>query len=312
MPMSTLLALLARVCGCLLERANGLPARTKGFLAKLLLRCLYPALILGVLPERVDTAELLKLWPLPASMALLLLVGRTVGYRLLPFSGLTESGSQRSFVFLAILPNYSYLPLMIAQALWGQRGVALVALSSVGADLVLWTIGLRALQERQHKIVWRQLFNPPLLSLFAALALLHPGADALNGIYSPIQPWLAGLGSATIPVSMFLLGAHLARPIQVQSAERRAHLLLLGWRLVLAPALVLALVYPLVSHLPHPAALVLLIIASMPGAIMSVALSEHYHASPEFAAQHVLWGHMLWTISGSFWIALGFYLWAPP
>lgn len=309
MPLPTIIALAALPSAWLLERRGWLRPSWKQSISQILLRFCYPALIFGTLSTRVQSEELTSLWLLPASVAMLLLLGENMGRRWLSYSGLEDEKSRRSFRFLAILPNYSYLPLLLAQSLWGERGVALVVLSSVGADLVLWTRSVGVLQKKGGRRSLgrslRRLLSPPLLSLLLALVLITEAGEVPKAWLEPVFPWLSRFGLLTLPLSMFLLGAHLGRPRGSGEGDGRAQALLLVWRLALVPALVFALLWALPLSWPKPAPQILLLIASMPGAIVSVILSEVYEASPDFAARQVLWGHLAWLVSGPAWLWLG-------
>ncbi len=302
MPLPTLLALVILPSSWLLERSGRLPAPAKAWAARLLIQLIYPCLILGSLPLSIQQNELLALWPLPLATAILLLLGRSVGRHALPYSQLQDEGQRRSFVFAAILPNYSYVPLLVAQALWGDRGMVLVMLSSVGADLILWTLAVSELSW-QGRFDVKRLVNPPLISLVLSLFLISSAGATLRAAAASFFPWFKLVGTITIPLSMFLLGVHLARRTASLN-DGRAQWLLLVWRLILAPALMLLALRTALPPLPVPAGAILLLVASMPGAIVTVVLAEVYGASPDLAARHVFWGHLAWLVTGSFWLWL--------
>lgn len=306
MPLPTIIALTALPCGWLLQRQGRFSPLWQQRISRLLIQLCYPALILVALSTRIEANELRELWILPAALAGLLLLGEALGKFLLRYSGLESPTEQRSFVFLAILPNYSYLPLLVAQSLWGERGMALVILSSVGADLVLWTHSVGVLRTAAERAgLWsrlRRLLSPPLLSLVCGLFLLTEAGAPLKTWLAPLLPWLGKIGLLTLPLSMLLLGSHLGRPRSSKRVEAKAQGLLLAWRLLLVPTFVSLLLTLWPRPLPAPAPAVLLTISTMPGAIVSVILSEAYAGSPDFAARHVLWGHLCWLLSGPAWL----------
>ncbi|HYX36435.1 MAG TPA: AEC family transporter [Oligoflexus sp.] len=301
MPLPTVIALLALGLGFGLESKGILPARIKAWIAMALINIFYPSLILAALLLRLNSASLASLWVLPFLMALTLVFGLGVGISLERRVGLQEDSQRRSFRFLCLLPNYSYLPLMVAQALWGDDGITLVAIAGVGADLVLWTVGVPQIMQQRHMDLRRLFLNPPLIALVLALILLQAPFDSWREMVQPGLRVLRHMGSATIPVSMLLLGAHLARRTSHRQ-PRTAHAVLLGLRLVLIPAclsLAFAIWPNLLPTLPRQ---VLILIASMPGAIVAVVLSEVHDASPDFAARHILLGHALWVLTGPLWL----------
>ncbi len=301
MPLPTVLALLALGLGFAMESRGLFAPRWKAWIAVALINIFYPCLILAALLLKLNAASLAALWVLPFLMALTLLLGLGLGIRLEQNVGLQDDGQKRSFRFLCLLPNYSYLPLMVAQALWADDGITLVAIAGVGADLILWTLGVPQIMKQRHMDLRRLFVNPPLLALVTALILLQAPFDTWRPALEPGLRFLRQIGSATIPASMLLLGAHLARRTHSRQ-PLKAHAVLLGLRLGLIPAclsLLLVLWPDLLPALPQQ---VLILIASMPGAIVAVVLSEVHDASPDFAARHILLGHLLWIVTGPFWL----------
>lgn len=298
--LPTVLALLVLGSGFILESRKILPPRFKAYCALALINIFYPSLIFSALLLKLNAKALAEIWVLPFLMASVLLIGLACGRILERRVGLQEDGQRRSFRFLALLPNYSYLPLVVAQALWGDEGITLVAIAGVGADLVLWTVGVPQIT-RDGRMDLRRLFmNPPLLALVGALILLQAPLDPLREILQPGLRVLRHIGMATIPASMLLLGAHLARRTHgVQ--PRLGHAVLIFLRLVWIPTLITALLWLWPSLLPPLPAQVLLLIGMMPGAIVAVVLSEIHDASPDFAARHILLGHTLLLLTGPFW-----------
>lgn len=301
MPLPTVVALLALGLGFVLESRGRFSSRAKAWTAQALINIFYPSLILAALLLKLNAAALASLWLLPFLMALTLLVGLGAGILLEQHVGLQDDSQKRSFRFLCLLPNYSYLPLMVAQALWGDDGITLVAIAGVGADLILWTLGVPQIMKQRRMELRRLFLNPPLLALVMALILLQAPFDPWRPALEPGLRLLRQIGSATIPVSMLLLGAHLARRTS-DHQPRKAHATLLGLRLIFIPACLTLLMGLWPDLLPPLPRQVLVLIASMPGAIVAVVLSEIHDASPDFAARHILLGHLLWIATGPFWL----------
>ena len=49
------------------------------------------------------------------------------------------------FHFLCTMNNYSFLPIMLASMFWGEKGVAMVVFSTLGAEVIVWTFGIQAI-----------------------------------------------------------------------------------------------------------------------------------------------------------------------
>jgi predicted permease len=301
MALPTIIALLALGLGFVLECRGLFSVRTKALTAMALINIFYPCLILGALLLKLNATALASLWVLPLLMALTLLLGLGLGIFLQQRIGLHDDSQIRSFRFLCLLPNYSYLPLLVAQALWADDGITLVAIAGVGADLILWTLGVPQIMKKRQMDLRRLFINPPLIALVLALILLQAPFDSLREWLHPGLRVLRQIGSVVIPISMLLLGGHLARRTSDRQ-PRKAHGVLLAVRLLLIPAC-LSLVFSMwPGLLPNMPRQVLILIASMPGAIVAVVLSEVHDASPDFAARHILLGHGLWLLTGPFWL----------
>jgi predicted permease len=162
-------------------------------------------------------------------------------------------------------------------------------------------VGVPQIMQQRRMDLRRLFLNPPLLALISALILLQAPFDASREMLQPGLRVLRQIGSATIPASMLLLGAHLARRASGRQ-PRLAHGVLLGLRLLLIPGLLTLLGLVIPELLPPLAWQVLILVASMPGAIVTIVLSEAHDASPDFAARHILLGHLLWLATGPFWL----------
>jgi predicted permease len=300
MPLISCLAVLGLIVGLFVER-NTLASRAfNRILSKILVQLIYPCLIFSALLQRFHWQELEPLILLPFTIFFICAAGYVFGRLTVPRTGLSQNSTQRSYVFLAIMPNYSFVPLIIAQAIWGDKGVALVALSSVGADLFLWTFAYPVIAGKRE---WKKVFSPALLTILLALVLLSLDVDTKNGFFEPLLFVMGLIGKATLPLSMYVLGCQLARAGGKLSYPRAQKILLL-WRLMLCPLLMLGMILSVGTALPYEAKAIALIIASMPGAIVTVVLAELHDADGLFAASQILYGHVLGLATVAMWQGL--------
>ncbi|RYZ51613.1 MAG: hypothetical protein EOP07_21040, partial [Proteobacteria bacterium] len=282
MPLISFLAALGLIVGLYVERKALAAPSFNRILSKILVQIIYPCLIFAALLQRFHWEELRPLILLPLLIFVICASGYVFGKFTIAksWSGLTENARQRSYVFLAIMPNYSFVPLVIAQAIWGDKGVALVALSSIGADVFLWTFAYPVIAGKRE---WKKVLSPALLTILLALLLLALKVDAKGEAFATLLFVLGLIGKATLPLSMYVLGCQLARAGR-RLSEQRAHGLLLLWRLILCPLLMLLLLLTIGRTLPFEAKAIALIVASMPGAIVTVVLAELHDADGRFAA----------------------------
>ena len=156
----------------------------------------------------------------PVACGLLIVVAYFVGLLLSPvFSGKAQ---RNTFIFLVAIPNWVFLPLPIAQALYGDTGVRTVLLCNAGAQVVLWSFGVWILHGSMRQAAKNLLTNIGLwaTAVGIAMALLFPAARDLEtvnpaalspGMMLPgaLVQALAMVGSLTIPMSLLAIGAQL-------------------------------------------------------------------------------------------------------
>ncbi|RZA22551.1 MAG: hypothetical protein EOP10_15150 [Proteobacteria bacterium] len=296
MPIITLVALLGLIVGVILESKKLITKSVVKRLSSILVQGIYPCLIFSTLLLRFKGPDLLALWVLPVFVIIILGAGLAFGLFTRRLSGLTDERSLRSYVFLTIMPNYSFVPLVLAQLIFGDVGVAYVALASVGADISLWTF---AFPQIAGAFNWKKIFSPALLSVIAAFLIqwLIPNRGEY---WDTALFFLNLLGKITLPLSMVILGVQLARGSpKIPVLEWKAQGLIFTWRLILCPLLLFMMLLP--TEIPLVAKCVLMLSGSMPGAIVTVVLSELYGADSRLAATSILWGHALAILTVPLW-----------
>jgi predicted permease len=210
--------------------------------------------------------------------------------------------------------NYSFLPLLIGAALWGEKAVALVIFSGLGSELCVWTLGLKALTgQKLDRRFLQNLVSVPMVALmfsFAVLALcsicmrhgLSPG-DTSGELLKTLLETCRMAGGATIPASALICGSRIAllHPGKLVTPLMAGTCAL---RLVVIPALCIAGL----SLVPIPLDVrrVLILISVMPAAMASVTLAEAFGGDADFSAAAILATHLLCLVTIPLW--LGFVL----
>ncbi len=285
-------------------------------LAQLLTGYFYPALIFAVITDNFTTASLRANWHLPVGAFAIMATGFVGG--LLVERWLTDPHSRRghAFLFQCAINNYSFLPLPLALLLWGERGVGLLVLSTLGAEVALWTLGVYAVSGRAfHLANLRRLLSPPLIAVAVAL-LVVLGRDALGGgtvapaagaghwlaeAVAAVRTAIALFGKATIPVAMVIAGARMAE-LRLEHVFDKLQIAVVAMRLLVIPAVVILAL----GWLPVPleARQVLVLVATMPSAVGGVILCELYGADSKFAATSILLTHLVALLTIPFWLAV--------
>jgi len=291
------------VVGWLARRRGFLAAEFTVTLSRLVVDVAFPALVFTQMLRTVDSAALRSEWYGPLLCGLLIVVAYLVGLAMAPaFSGPAQ---RNTFIFLVAIPNWVFLPLPIADALYGSAGVRTVLLCNAGAQLILWSFGVWILHGTVRQAIRNLLTNIGLWATASgiALALLFPGARELETL-DPATASPGGLiggavvqalvmtGSLTIPLSLLAIGAQLGGlTIAVHRFPRALWGVLLG-RLIFAPLVTLALgaaAMQLGAAIPEETRMVLYLIAAMPVAISCSVMAERYGGDTPLAAQGIFY-----------------------
>jgi predicted permease len=218
------------------------------------------------------------------------------------FSGKAQ---RNTFIFLVAIPNWIFLPLPIAQALYGDIGVRTVLLCNAGAQLVLWSFGVWILHGSIRQAARNLLTNIGLwaTAVGIAMALLLPAARDLETVnpaeLSPVMMLpgalvqaLAMVGGLTIPMSLLAIGAQLG---ELSIAVHRFPKVLWGVllsRLVFAPLVTVAIGFALMKIgflIPEETRMIIYLIAVMPVAISCSVMAERFHGDVTLAAEGIFY-----------------------
>ncbi len=290
-------------------------------LSRLVVDLVFPCLVLTQMLRTVDPGVLRQGWFVPLLGGGVILTSILAGWAVLPW--FCPRPRLPTAVFLAGLPNWIFLPLPIAEALFGDAGVRDVLLFNVGAQLALWSLGVWTLQGAAPSLAAvKNLFrNPGLLATAAGilLALIWPAARALETSAAAAMtpgPFAAAaavqamsmLGSLTIPLSLLITGAQLgaltaagARPPPGELAA------VLAARLIGGPCLAVAAVWILAwagFSVPDATRQIYYLIAAMPVAISASIMSERFNGDNLLSARAIFWSTVLSmaTVPAFYWL----------
>ncbi len=304
------------------RRRSFLTDETASTLSKFLIDITIPALVFTQMLRTVDLPTLRANWFVPLLGAVVILFGMAIGLLLMP---LVKRGDQRStFAFLVAVANWVYLPLPIAQALYGDDGVRTVLLTNVGSQIVLWSFGVWIL--RGGRPDWKSLkelaTNPGLIATAVGivLAILLPitnqlahvdfaaknALDVLSGhsagVITAMSIGLAVIqaclliGTLTIPLSLIVTGAQLGG---LDLAEHKPSGTLNGVliaRLLVTPVVFILCVIAAAHfglHIPDVPRWVTYLIAAMPVAVSCSLFTERYGGDTGLAARTIFYSTLL-------------------
>lgn len=228
--MSNSLVVLLKIVSVFLVMFIGWIARRRMFLTEETVHALSRLLVEMVFPAMVFTAMLKTVTPevlkdngfVPLLGAAVIVIAVLVALLVMPL--FCRKGKLATAVFLVAIPNWIFFPLPIVKELFGDNGVRDVLLCNVGAQLMMWTLGVGILRGTRHSIEAIKVLarNPGLLATVAGIivALLCPAARTLEMVQPAHAPMgllaasaliqaLVMLGSLTIPMSLLIIGAQM-------------------------------------------------------------------------------------------------------
>jgi len=304
--------ILLSLAGYVLCRMKWLDAAFNRQLSLVMLNVFYPCLIISSILDHFTWDTLLQNWVMPAGTVFILLTGWAIGWLTRPLLKRHPEGTQRCYHFVCMMNNYSFLPILMATSLWGERAAALIVLSALGSELCVWTLGIKAITGQPFgRGFFRHLVSLPMIALLAAFALVglravcahHLPADGTwtGEVFASLLTTCRMAGKATIPASALVCGARIA----MMTPRRLFSPLILGaslLRVAVTPALCIAVL--LLVPLEAEARRVLVLIATMPVAMASVTLAEAYRSDADFAASTILLTHLLCLATIPLWLAL--------
>ena len=303
--------------GWIARRRNYLAAETTGLLSRLVVDVAFPALVFTQMLRTVDAAALRENWLCPVFGGALIVVAYLVALPLAPLFCRREQ--RATFLFLAAIANWIFLPLPIAEGLYGDAGVRATLFYNVGAQLVLWTLGVGVLSGGQA-------LGPALRQLACngglwatgigiGLALAFPALRGLETL-DPRQasgPALAGgmlvqaltmIGSLTIPMSLLAIGSQLgglAGPVHRLSRPVWG---LMVVRLLVGPLATLVLVWLLKLagvSIPVLPRMIGFLIATMPVAISCSVMAERFGGDAGLSAQGIFYSTFFSLLTVPLW-----------
>lgn len=304
-----ILAIFAMIgVGVLATKKHWFPEDFSTQLSKLLLTVFYPSLLFSAILKNYTLTSIASNWVMPVGVVGILVLGWFVGW----IAKRTivrhhRAPTRRAFHFTCTMNNYSFLPIMIiAGTPLGDVGVAMVALTTIGSDTTMWTLGFRTFTGRKIHLstIPQLLTRPPILALFSAIAVLvvfhffgitpqdlesHTTTSvALNTLYKY-------LGGATIPTSAIVCGMNLGK-LSLKGLVTPLQLLTSAFRMVIIPAIIIALLC-IIPGLTPEQRYVFGVIALMPGAMVGVSMAEVYGGDIPFVSAMILNTHLLCIVT---------------
>jgi malate permease and related proteins len=265
------------------KKLNYIDERDINRWSKMVLDWLYPAFIFSSITSGFQAERLGELWVLPVIGFGLSLFCLALGYGLRFGLRTDDVLKKRTFLYFCAVNNFSYLPIVIVQNIWGNGGMlANLFFLNIGSTVANWTIGVGAFGGSNKKAMVRNMASPNLIATIAAIVVSifgwhHYFPAAINHIIEKAGP-------ASIPILLVLSGASLFRRTSFSLSWQVSYVTIV--RLLILPfCAILALkILPIASDIFNIA----IIVALMPVAISGPIIARVYKGDSDFAANAAL------------------------
>ncbi|MDG5813696.1 AEC family transporter [Chitinispirillales bacterium ANBcel5] len=290
--------------GLFLRKGKVLDKNSTTRLSKFVVDVAFPALVFTSMLESIDPQILAQSWYFPLAGIAILILSMIVAYILTPLFKIDTYPQRGSAAFSMGTPNWLFIPLPVAAALYGARGETIVLLVNAGALVAFWSVGVWMVRGYKPDLAMLRsiVLNPGLAAtvLGIVVALVFPGAEVLldpdvtdltvfTGILSVVVQAIEFLGDVTVPLSMVVTGALLGGA-GTKNLFGRGIIVISIFRLLLFPAVLIGLFYGASVfglHFDRAVSMTLIIISAMPIAVTCSVVAEKYEGDEALVSKGI-------------------------
>lgn len=256
-----------------------------GLLSKLIVNVLVPLYMLNNVLTKVGTRQ--KLWEIVVCLPLPMItifISLALGIWM---AGRLGIHAPRRGVFINVMTftNCVLVGFPIIISLFGEEAAAVGMVYYMVNTICFWTIGVQLLREDGgqksslfSKAGLKKLLSPPLLGFLLGVVLVILGLSLPAVLANPVSQ----LGSCATPMAMMFVGCILRDADWSKLKISRDLLLVLLFRFIVCPALMLGVVY--VMPLPALNKQVFFLLSSMPAMTQLSVMSKESGSDVEFAS----------------------------
>ncbi len=297
--------------GFILIKKKLIPESALKALSQIIIKVFYPALIFSSITRKYTIQGIIDSWQLPFAVFVFCIIGYVAGLAYTGFFKTQNVDRKKSILLQFTINNYSFLPLAIIAKIYDEQHMAALILSTLGAELTVWTLGL-AILNTEGGFKWKNLKNmlsAPLVSIYVAVIILvifnwtgGITVDQLSEkslLFKYMYDTVYQLGQAAIPVSLFMVGGRMGM-IKFKDLHSLDIWGVTLFRLVIVPFV--GILFFKYFFGEHPFINVMLIVAVMPSAMTSLVLGELYDADKKLISGTILTSHLLSLVTIPLWL----------
>jgi len=287
--------------GYLLRLRNVIDDKFVDTLSLLLVRGIFPALIISKTVTHFNFTAYPLWWIFPVAAILFSAIGACIGTILCLF--LRKCTSRKEFIASVAFQNCGYLPMNLilfsfAGAL-ADKLLIYMFLFLIGFNLVMWSFVPFFLAGRKSGMPKRDiLFNPPVVAtIFSLLVVAIAGPGSIPPV---LMDPLRQLGHAAFPLAMLTLGAYLCRYKAYGFANKGALIAAGAAKLFLLPLIALLILYFVPLSYDHK--FFLFLESMMPTAVSLVVIGSYVKCDNKFFSSSIFYTHVVAIFSIPFWL----------
>jgi len=136
--------------------------------------------------------------------ALMYLMLSIIGFAFVKLRGINDN-DRGVYLYMVIFGNVGYLGYPVAKIAFGDIGVFYTAFFNIWFQILTWTLGVKLMSKEKINLT-RLILNPGLLATSFGVMIFFFSWD----LPTVIKGTLETVGSMTVPLAMFIVGAFLA------------------------------------------------------------------------------------------------------
>ena len=251
-------------------------------MSRFAINVLTPILIFANVAGKFTREDLCSAWIYPVLGFSMIALHAGFGYLLLPFLRNRTTERKATFMHMAAVNNFIFLPIIIISYLWPGKTVAALLLCSVGSTFAQWTIGLAVMASGNTGRLLKNLITPNSIAVVVAIIYLLLPWKLPQGI----MDFCIKSGNLAIPLCLILIGATVWSSRGCWWSNLPDMIYATACRIIIIPLLTLLLLR--FTQLPEIARHLALVLAVMPGSSGSVLIVREYGGDVDFAGQLIL------------------------
>ncbi len=270
-------------------------------LSQLLIRVIFPCLIVNKIVLNFSFSEYKNWWLLPVCALFFSLFGMLLGA--LVFRSFRAPCPRKEFLCTTGFQNCGYLPMNIIlfafAGLVRDKLLIYTFLFIIGFNLLMWSLVPLFLSGKlKDSFKLKVLLNPPVVATI--LSILWVAVFGKGAMPSIVMDPIGQLGQAAFPLAMLILGAYLCRYSAHLPVEKIPVIAGMLVKLLMFPLIVLGvlLLVPVESSLRF----FLFLQAIMPTAVSLVVIGAYTNADNRFFSSMIFYTHLAAIFSMPLWL----------